>query len=246
MTDQADLPEAPRERVLIPGGTGGVGEGIVRAWLATGADVVVPTRSDERAAQFRSVLGAAATERLHLFVHDYTTFAGAEELVRQMTDRLGGIDHVVAPIGGWWSGRGLREIDEHDWQRAFVDLSTAHMAVARAAVPLLPKTGTYTVVVGASATWPVPGSGLVSMEQAAVLMLHRVLAAEESGGARTFALVLGPVDTRNAEGGAGQITADQVGRIARSLAADPSRPSGTVDLTTPGELATTLDLADAR
>ena len=37
-------------RVLVPGGTGAVGEGVVRQYLAAGAEVVVPTRTPERAA----------------------------------------------------------------------------------------------------------------------------------------------------------------------------------------------------
>jgi 3-oxoacyl-[acyl-carrier protein] reductase len=48
-------------RVLVPGGTGGVGEGVVRAFLAAGADVVVPTRSDARGAELRQALGELGT-----------------------------------------------------------------------------------------------------------------------------------------------------------------------------------------
>ena len=100
-------PDLSGRHVLIPGGTGGVGEGAVRAYLAAGADVVVPTRSQERRDEFRRLLGDAATGRLHLVVHDYTTFAGAEELVATMQERLGSVDDVVAPIGGWWAGKPL-------------------------------------------------------------------------------------------------------------------------------------------
>src|ERR1700690_1357190 len=113
-------PDLAGRRVLVPGGTGGVGEGVVRRYLAAGADVVVPTRAEARAEEFRRVLGPAASDHLHLVVHDYTTFAGAEELARQMEQRLGGIDDGVAPIGGFWGGRRLWEIDEADWQSAFV------------------------------------------------------------------------------------------------------------------------------
>jgi hypothetical protein len=42
---------------------------------------------------------------------------------------------------------------------------------------------------------PIAGSGLISMEQSAVLMMRRVLTAEVTGGQRVFALVLGPVRT---------------------------------------------------
>ncbi|WP_280519327.1 SDR family NAD(P)-dependent oxidoreductase [Winogradskya consettensis] len=192
-----------------PGGTGAVGEGIVRAFLNAGADVVVPTRTPQRADEFRQVLGSAATDRLHLVVHDYTTFAGAEGLAAEMERRLGGIDDVVAPIGGWWAGKKLWEIDEADWQTAFVGLATTHMAVMRATVPRLSALGAYTLIVGTSAFTPIPGSGLVSMEQAALSMMTEVLRAEQK---RAFTLVLGPVRTRVAD--SGDVTADQVGEIA--------------------------------
>ncbi|SFY52681.1 SDR family NAD(P)-dependent oxidoreductase [Streptomyces sp. F-1] len=185
------LPDLSSRRALVPGGTGAVGEGVVRGYLAAGADVVVPTRTQERAEEFRAVLGEAATDRLHLMVHDYTTFAGAEQLAEEMERRLGGVDDVVAPIGGWWAGKRLSEIDEADWQSAFVDPATAHLAVLRACLPRLNARGAYTLIVGASAFTPIPGSGLVSMEQAALLMMQQVLAAELDGEQRAFALVLG-------------------------------------------------------
>src|SRR5579863_5737847 len=98
MSNGTVAPDLSGRHVLIPGGTGGVGEGVVRAYLAAGADVVVPTRSQERADEFRRLLGDADTAGLHLVVHDYTTFAGAEALVATMEDRLGSVDDVVAPI----------------------------------------------------------------------------------------------------------------------------------------------------
>jgi NAD(P)-dependent dehydrogenase (short-subunit alcohol dehydrogenase family) len=213
-------PDLSGRHVLIPGGTGGVGEGAVRAYLAAGADVVVPTRSQDRAGEFRRLLGDAATGRLHLVVHDYTTFAGAEDLAATMEDRLGSVDDVVAPIGGWWAGKRLWEIDESDWQDAFVRLATTHMAVARAALPRMKPGGAYSLIVGASASTPIPGSGLVSMEQAALLMMQQVLAAELGDEKRVFALVLGPVRTRAAGDGAPDwITADQVGSVAVAASA---------------------------
>ena len=236
-------PDLSGRHVLIPGGTGAVGEGAVRAYLAAGADVLVPTRSQERADEFGRLVGDTAAGRLHLVVHDYTTFGGAAELVATMEERLGGVDDVVAPIGGWWAGKPLWEISEGDWQEAFTGLTTTHMAVARAALPRLKAEGTYSLVVGASADVPVPGSGLVSMEQAALLMMQRVLAAEAAGGKRVFALVLGPVQTRAASGAPDWITADQVGSVA--VAASASTVGGReLRLGNQAELRRALDLVD--
>lgn len=227
-------------RVLVPGGTGAVGEGVVRAYLAAGASVVVPTRSAERAADFRALLGSAATDRLHLFEHDYTSFDGARSLVATMVDTLGGVDDVIAPVGGWWAGKALWEIDAEDWNTAFVWLATAHMAIARAALPHLGPEGAYAVVVGRSASYPVPTSGLVSMEQAAVLMMQRVLAAEASERARVFALVLGPVRSRAVGGEPGWVSADEIGSVAVALSADGAQTSREVDLADSASARTVL------
>ncbi|GAA1730936.1 SDR family oxidoreductase [Streptomyces yatensis] len=230
MPDNVSLPDISGRRVLIPGGTGGVGEGAVRSYLAAGAQVVVPTRSHERAEEFRALLGEAATERLHLFAHDYTSFPGAETLVETMVDRIGGVDDVVAPIGGWWYGKRLWEIDEADWQSAFVDLATAHMAVLRAALPRMTPRGAYSIVVGESAYVPIPGSGLVSMEQTALQMMHQVVAAELQGAKRVFLLELGPVATRFAEAGdPARVTAAQIGAVAVAASAS-TQPGRLVQL----------------
>lgn len=208
------VPHLAGHRVLVPGGTGTVGEGVVRAFLSAGAEVIVPTRSESRSQEFRDVLGADATERLHLIVHDYTSFAGAARLVEQVVHVRGGLDSVVAPIGGWWQGRTLAEITEADWASAFVDLATTHMAMLRAALPQLTDTGAYTVIVGDSASWPVPTSGLVSMEQAALLMMQRVAAAESGVSRRVFSLVLGQVRSRHSEG---TVDVADVGRVAAAI-----------------------------
>jgi NAD(P)-dependent dehydrogenase (short-subunit alcohol dehydrogenase family) len=220
MTSSSAHSDLSGRRVLVPGGTGAVGEGVVRRYLAAGADVVVPTRTQSRAEEFRRVLADAATDHLHLVVHDYTTFAGAEDLAAQIELNLGGVDDVVAPIGGWWAGKRLWEIDEADWQSAFVGLATAHMAVLRACLPRMNGQGAYTVIVGDSASMPVPGSGLLSMEQAALLMMQRVLEAELQGQQRVFVLILGPVSTRLVESGdPDRVTADQVGAVAVAASA---------------------------
>ncbi|MEO7125988.1 MAG: SDR family oxidoreductase [Nakamurella sp.] len=234
-------PDLTGHRVMVPGGTGAVGEGVVRAFLQSGAEVIVPTRSEERSAEFRAMLGEAADEHLHLVVHDYTSFAGAQDLVEQIVQFRGGLDSVVASIGGWWQGRTLAEITEQDWESAFTGLATTHMAVMRAALPYLTDAGAYTVVVGDSSAWPVPGSGLVSMEQAALLMMQRVAAAEADSSRRVFSLVLGPVTTRHAEG---SVDAKAVGTVAAAISASAA-PSASIGLHDLGEVQTALSLLAA-
>ena len=231
----------PARRVLVPGGTGGVGEGIVRAHLAAGADVVVPTRTSAREAEFADLVGDGYAGRLHLFTHDYTSFDGAEKLIETMVDRLGGIDDVIAPIGGWWAGGPLSTISSDDWRAAFIELSTTHMAVARAAFPRLSERASYAVVVGQSAEFPVPGSGLVSMQQAAALMMQRVLSAEAGASTRVVSLILGPVRTRFTTGEPTWISSDEIGEVTVALSRATSLYDDSLSLSTSADASVVLE-----
>lgn len=210
--------------VVIAGGTGGVGEGIVRAYLERGATVVVPSRSEGKVDGLREVLGeAGGSARLHFLVQDYSTFADAETLADDVVAKFGRVDDVVASIGGWWAGKPLWQISEQDWKSIFIDFSTSHVAMLRAFLPRLGVSGAYTLILGGSATTPVPGSAIVNMEQAALLMMRSVVQLEAGDQRRIFGLVMGPIMTRmRHRGDPDWVTADQVGEIAASLSARPS------------------------
>lgn len=182
--------------------------------------------------------GDVAHEHLHVVVHGYSTFAEAQDLAEQVMHFRGGIESVVAPIGGWWAGKHLTQISEDDWQRAFVQLTTAHMSVFRACLPRMTSLGAYSIIVGDSATWPVPGSGLVSMEQAALLMMQKVAEAELATTRRVFALMLGPVATRFT--GEGAITAEQVGSVAVAASASPAAPGRIIGVHNTAEIEDAL------
>ncbi len=209
--------------VVIAGGTGAVGEGVVRAYLERGATVVVPSRSQGKVDRFRGVLGETGQSgRLHFLVQGYSTFADAEALANDVIAKFGRVDDVVASIGGWWAGKPLWQISEADWQSFYIEFSTAHVAVLRAFLPRLGAAGAYTLILGGSATTPVPGSAMVSMEQAALLMMRSVVQLEAQDQRRIFALVMGPIMTRmRHKGDPDWVTADQVGEIAASLSANP-------------------------
>ena len=101
------------------------------------------------------------------------------------------------------------------------------------------------MIVGASASWPVPTSGLVSMEQAAVLMMQQVLVAELQGISRAFALVLGPVSTRAVPGDTGWVTADEIGEFVVGASAHPAVAGQAVRMTQPEEIGAALAMVDA-
>ncbi len=216
-------PDLSDRRVVIVGGTGSVGEGVVRAWLDAGAEVIIPSRTQGRVDQFTGVLGEAATDKLNFVVGDYTTFASAEERAEQIEAEFGTVTDVVASIGGWWTGKSLWEITQAEWDRYFVGLTTAHVAQVRAWIPRLPEHGSYQLILGGSATQPVPGSSIINMEQAALLMMRQVLSAEVGEQRRVVSAVLGPVQTRLRHWVEPEwVSADEVGLLSTGVAASPA------------------------
>lgn len=167
-----------------------------KAWLQAGARVIVPSGTQGRVDQFLRAAGDLDGD-LHFVGGGYTSFDPAAELADRIIAEHGEIADVVASIGGWWQGKALWEVDEQDWQRWFVGLSTAHMAMARAWIPRLRQGGSSLLILGGSAVIPVPGASLMNMEQASLLMMQRVLAAEVGDQRRIGAEVLGAVATRS-------------------------------------------------
>lgn len=229
-------------KVVILGGTGGVGEGIVRAYLAEGATVIVPSRTQGKTDYFLNVLGEEGTnENLHAIIGQYSGFETAEQLAKEIETRFGGVDDVVASIGGWWAGKALWQISDEDWQKTFVGLSTAHMAAIRAFLPKLNKKGAYTLILGGSAYTPVPGSGLMNMEQAALVMLRNTIQLEAGDERRVFALVMGPIMTRmRRSGDPDWVTALQVGEVAAELSINASVSGEEISLRTQRDFADTI------
>jgi NAD(P)-dependent dehydrogenase (short-subunit alcohol dehydrogenase family) len=201
--------------VVVPGGTGNVGEGIVRQFLRAGARVIVPSRTESRLNDLRGHLGADA-DRLVGVTASYGTFDEADAFA----DSLGQVDHVVTSVGGWWSGATVWQTTADDWQRFFVEPATTHFALLRSFLPRLEEDGSYTAIAGFSSQSPYPGAGIVSMQGAAQLMMRDVVSAELRGQRRVNDLVLGPIINRTRPNGdPSWATADDVGEIAVLLAA---------------------------
>lgn len=214
------------ERAVVAGGTGAVGEGIVRTLAGAGVNVFVPARSREKLERLKDRLHAAAASRVHGDVVALDDLAAIEAWGERVAREEGPIDAVVASLGGWWQGEPIARVDEGTWRKVLEDGLHAHFRVARALVPRLAgRAASYTFVNGFSARAPYPGAGPVSVSAAAQLMLAQVLAAEhQDAPLRVNALVLGPVVTRVRPNGPPEwITADDVGRVALALARGDAR-----------------------
>lgn len=219
---KAIYPNLDNHRVVIVGGTGAVGEGIVRAWLKTKAHVIVPSRSEEKIERFQQVLlDLDNSEKLNFVTGSHNDFDEAQTMAKRITEEYGPVTDVVASIGGWWQGKPLWQISKDDWQRYFINMTTAHVATARAWTPLLPKTGSYHVILGGSAVQPVPGASIINIQQAGLLMMRRVLSAEAGDQLRVTSQVLGPVITRmRSRYDPNWVSNDEVGLVSVGAAAN--------------------------
>lgn len=217
--------------VLVPGGTGNVGEGIVRTLINHGARVVVPSRSQARLDTLRELLGPDASAQLIGIVAPYDSFDAADVLAVNVRAEAGPITDVVVLIGGWWAGKPLWEISDADWQKVFVSPATTQMALARAFLPQLGAHGTYTMIAGFSSYVPTPGSGPVSMQGSAQLMMRKVLSAEIANGPRVNDVMLGPIINRSRpQGRRDWLNADQVGDVITRIITDSSIRDTLVDV----------------
>lgn len=207
-------------RVLVVGGTGEVGEGIVRNCLQAGAEVIVPARSAEKR---DALLARHATDggSLTALLADFSIPAQADAL-RDATLASGPIDAVVASIGGWRRGPALEAVSPDIWSDVFASSLHAHIAVAQTFVPVLRQRpgSSYILIVGAAADNPVPGSGPVCVAASAVKMLGRAYQAELGGGEPSFRLlqIETPVLTRSRPTGRpGWVSADGVGEATLAI-----------------------------
>lgn len=211
--------------ILVAGGAGNVGEGIVKALLLSGAQVIVPSRAQERLDALRQFVGAPWEEQLLPLVGNIGDITGAEAIRDEIVRRTGRLDAVVASLGGWWQGIPLVRVSLDTWHKVIDNNLTSHFIAARTFLPLLlGKAGSsYTLLAGFSGEDPYPNAGPVSIAVAGQLMLRRVLSVEaQTDPVRINDLILGPVMTRvrGGRGNADWVTGEDVGAFVARLASD--------------------------
>ncbi|WP_226584485.1 SDR family NAD(P)-dependent oxidoreductase [Acuticoccus sediminis] len=185
-------------RVAVLGGTGGVGEGIVRAFLKRGARVAVPSRSQAKLERLRAYVDDIKTGQLVTLSGELSHPKAASELRDDVQEQIGTLDVTVASLGGWTQGFPIRQVPFESWERILRDNLTSHFLAMQAFMPLLsPGGGAYVHVNGLTAEQAYPGAGPVAAMAAAQKSLALTLAEEVRPlGLRAHEVILPPVNTR--------------------------------------------------
>jgi len=123
-------------RILVTGGTKGIGEAIVERLNRGGGRVITTGRS----------LPPGATP--HRFVQaDVSTREGVDQVVTNVMDRLGGLDILIHNVGGSGApGGGALALSDDDWQQAFDMNLFAAVRLDRAFLPTMLQQGSGVII----------------------------------------------------------------------------------------------------
>lgn len=214
---------------LVAGGTGALGSAIAQALLAEGAQVTVTYRHAE---EFAALQQVARTARLDGAQADVTDLAAAEQLVGDLVRARGRLDILVNAVGGYVGGAPLWQADPAALERMLgLNLRSGH-ALARAAAPVLQRSGRGAVVniAARAALDHGAGSAVYNASKAAALALFDSLAADLAGsGVRVNSVLPSIIDTpanRAAMPGADFARwpkADDIARVVLFLCSDDAR-----------------------
>jgi NAD(P)-dependent dehydrogenase (short-subunit alcohol dehydrogenase family) len=133
-TREAD--EFDGKRILVTGGTRGIGEAIAER-LARGGGKVIATA--------RSLPAGGASDR---FVQaDVSTRAGIDRVVKAVMDRFGGLDILIHNVGGSAApGGGALALSDDDWQQAFDTNLFSAVRLDRAFLPSMLNQGSGVII----------------------------------------------------------------------------------------------------
>lgn len=184
---------------VIAGGTGGVGEGIVRAFLQAGATVIIPSRSELKLERLKEYVSDIKKGTLVPVAGSVNNEENSQVLSAFLIKEFKNIDIAIASLGGWFQGYPLYSTPVEKWNKIIHDNLTSHFLAIKTFIPLLhPQSGCYVHINGFSAEQPYPMAGTVAMTAAAQKSLVLTLAEEvRTTGIRVYEFILGPIKTRD-------------------------------------------------
>lgn len=173
------------QRVLVLGGSSGIGEAAAAAFIAAGAQVTIAGRSEDRLLSAKARLGAVST-----IVVDGRDAASVAHLVAQ----VGAIDHLVLTAGGRTPMGSFAQIGVEAVATVVEDKLLTQARVAAALLPQVAPTGSITFTGGIAGQKALAGMAAAAITNSGLEALTRVLAVE-AAPVRVNVVVPGLVDT---------------------------------------------------
>jgi NAD(P)-dependent dehydrogenase (short-subunit alcohol dehydrogenase family) len=124
--------------VLVPGGSGGIGQAVTRAFAASGASVVIAGNSEhpDQMGELQAELGDTG-ERVSFSKADLLDEAAVERTVWTVVERHHRLDMLVNLVGGWSAGQPVTGLELATWRSMLdVNLNAAFLVSKYAARPM--------------------------------------------------------------------------------------------------------------
>lgn len=173
-------------RVLIAGGSSGIGLAGAAALARLGAKVTIAGRDGGRLASAKASMSSD--------VETYRLDASDREAIDRMFEEIGPLDHLVITLTGKLGGGHFGSVDLGEFRQAFDEKFWPHLMLAQSGLRALASTGSITFITGASSRKVTPGgSGYVAINGALDLMVPTL--AFELAPVRVNAISPGFVDT---------------------------------------------------
>lgn len=128
--------EFSAKRILVTGGTKGIGEAIVNRLRAGGGKVLTTARS---------IPAGGSSE--HFIQADVSTRAGADHVIKSVLDRFGGLDILVSAVGGSAApGGGALALTDDIWQKELELNLLSAVRLDRGFLPSMLKQGSGVII----------------------------------------------------------------------------------------------------
>jgi len=193
MTDTKFHIDFTDKRVLVTGGTRGIGRATVEAFLGAGARVAVNGASD--ASVERALNELAAGERAIAAPGDVAVVADCARIVEAAVEGLGGLD-VLVNSAGVFTKTSMAETNENLWD-SLIDINVkGTYFCSRAALDALDESGGSIVNVASEAGLNgYAGATAYCASKGAIVNLTRSMALELAPTVRVNCICPGVIDT---------------------------------------------------
>lgn len=177
--------------VIITGGTGSLGRALAPRLVSRNCQLGVTYLLPEEAEAFEAAL-QPDPEHVLLRRVDSTDAEALGTFVKDVADRSGGLNALIALVGGWAGGRDVEDTDDLRFERMLdLNLRSTFYAV-RAALPKLREAGRGRIITVASraAVDHPAGQAAFNIAKAGVVALTKTVANELRGTEITANAVL--------------------------------------------------------
>lgn len=157
------------KRIVIIGGSSGIGLAATKLTVEQGAEVVIASRSAEKLEKAKAELGGQ--------IKTYSLDISNEEQVKSFFESVGTIDHLVVTAAETSGGTFLSADTAKD-QKMFENKFWGQYYAAKYGAPAISRGGSITLFSGIVAYKAMVGSATLSAINAAVTALGRTLALE--------------------------------------------------------------------